>query len=118
MTGSCSGVSKSWGGWAGRQPAPWEAGPSFVRRRWTNPPSPSTHVLRSGLSRSQEVTRTELVEAATIRDAIFRSTKAPPRTPLGMSVRNWCHFTVPPRPRTRPLSSKAHRRAISSPRYQ
>ena len=61
-----------------------------------------THVLRSGLSRSQEVTRTELVEAATIRDAIFRSTKAPPRTPLGMSVRNWCHFTVPPRPRTRP----------------
>ena len=56
------------GGWAGRQPAPWEAGPSFVRRRWTNPPSPATHVvthvLRSGLSRSQEVTRTELVEAA------------------------------------------------------
>lgn len=90
------------GGWAGRQPAPWEAGPSFVRRRWTIPPSPATHVLRSGLSRSQEVTRTELVEAATIRDAIFRSTKAPPRTPLGMSVRNWCHFTVPPRPRTRP----------------
>ena len=27
------------GGWAGRQPAPWEAGSSFVRRRWTIPVS-------------------------------------------------------------------------------
>ena len=71
------------------------------------------HVLRLGLSRSQEVTRTELAEAATIRDAIFRSAKALPRTTIGMSERNWCHFTIPPRPRTHPLSTKAHHRAIS-----
>jgi hypothetical protein len=82
---------------AGRCEGDWEAAPSFVRRRWTIPPSPATE-SRSGLSRSQEVTRTDLVEAATIRDAIFRSAKAPPRTPLGMSARNWCYFTVPPRP--------------------
>ena len=41
--------------------------PLVVRRRWTIPPSPSTHVLRSGLSRSQEVVSTGLIEAATIR---------------------------------------------------
>ena len=39
---------------------------------------------RSGLSRSQEVTRTELVDTASIRAAIFRFTKDPPRTPLGV----------------------------------
>jgi hypothetical protein len=49
------GLSKSWGEWAGRQPAPWEAGPSFVRRRWTNPPSPATHVLRSGRRRRRSL---------------------------------------------------------------
>ena len=96
------GVVKVVGGWAGRQPAPWEAGPSFVRRRWTNPPSPAIHVLRSGLSRSQEMTRTELVKTTSIRAAIFSSTKALPRTPLRVSAQNWCHFTVPPRPRTLP----------------
>jgi hypothetical protein len=66
-----------WG--AERQPAPWEAVPSFVRRRCTILQSPATHVRRLGPSHSQEVTHTELVEAATIRDAIFRSTKALPR---------------------------------------
>jgi hypothetical protein len=62
------------------EPATWEAGPSFVRRRWTMPPSPVTE-SRLGLSQSQEVTRTELVDAETIRDTIFRSTMAQTRTP-------------------------------------
>ena len=61
-----------------------------------------TTELRSGLSRSQEVMYTGLVETASIRDDIFRSTKAPPRTPLGVSAWNWCHFTVPPRPSMSP----------------
>ena len=56
----------------------------------------------SGLSRSQEMTRTELVKTTSIRAAIFSSTKALPRTPLRVSAQNWCHFTVPPRPRTLP----------------
>ena len=57
---------------------------------------------RSGLSRSREVTCMELVEKASIRAVIFRCGKFLPRRPFGVSARNWCHFTVRPRPRQQP----------------
>ena len=69
--------------------------PLVCSRRWMIPPSPATHIRSSGLSCLK-------VEAATIRDTIFRSAKAQPHPPLWISIQNWCRFTVPPRPRTRP----------------